>query len=793
MKNIGVALRGLRRSPTFTLVTLLLLALGLGATLSVFTIVDTVLLRRLPFKNPDALVKIWETAHSNHSWVSPANFHDWSTDAKLFKGMSAYYLEDLAVSGKAEPRLVRGVSVSPGLLDMMGVKPLLGHNLGTDSSEVDDGRFVVIGENYWRRELGADPGVVGSVLTIEGAPHKVVGVLPAGFSFPERTEMWRPMVLKPAQWGMRGAHYLDVVGRLGSGVSRAQASAELRTIASGLAQQYPGTNAGSSVELVPLHEELVGQLRPALLVLAGAVEFVLLAVCANLICMLLARNAARQRETAIRLTLGAGRGRLIGHLCTEATILTLAGGALGLLLAQLVLRLFTTFKPAGLSQIGDLAIDGRVLVFGLLLSLAAGLLSGLVPALLTARWAPDAELMREGEWASGSRHSRRLQSLFVIGQVTLALVLAVGAGLLSRSFGQIEKVDPGFNPKGVVALTITLPKTGYSDRTKQSETFRRIVEQVKGVPTVESAAVVTTLPLSGAGMGFEFEIVSRPAQSKYRAAYDAVSPEYFAAMRIQLKRGRLFQSQDDAKSSPVALINETLAHRLWRGEDPIGERLSIGDLGPNPREIVGVIADVRHKGLDSEPRGEIYVPQEQAGWSVMTLVVRSRESPGPLLHHVQRAIWSVDRTLPVSQEAAVEKILADSVSQRRFNALVLEVFAGLAVFLAILGVYGLLTQAVIERRREIGIRMALGAGSGDISRQVLGQGLGLVGTGVGIGILAALFLSRLLAGFLFQVSTTDPLTLVAVSLAILCVSVGAGLIPALRAARVDPLISMRSN
>jgi putative ABC transport system permease protein len=798
LQDILFSIRSLRRSPTFALVGVLVLALGLGATFTVFTIVDTVLIRSLPYKDPDRLVKAWETSSMmmGHSWVAPGNFRDWSRDAKSFSGMAAYNLEDFAVVGQGDPKLVRGVSVSPTLFSILGVRPLLGRGFAANETEIDNGRVVLIGEGFWRRELGADPAVIGRVLTVAAAPYKVIGVLPSSFDFPSGVEMWRPLVLTPQMWAMRGGHFLEVVARLRRGVSMEQASAEMRAMTAHMGQLYPETNAGAGASLVPLREELTGKIRPALLVLSGAVDFVLLAVCANLVCLLLARNASRQRETAIRLALGASRGRVIRQLCTEAILLTLAGGAIGLLIANWALNVFSTVKPFGLNSVGKVSLDAEILGLGLLLSLMAGLLSGLVPALLAARQASDESLAREGERTSGTRRSRRIQSAFVISQITLALVLSVGAGLLARSFGLLQRVSPGFDPSEVVALTVTLPETVYGERPQQSEVFRRIVEQVRELPVTESAAVVSTLPLSGEGLGFEISVEGRPAakpNDSFSAAYDAVSPDYFKVLRIPLRQGRGFTERDNASAPGVALINQTLASRLWPGENPIGQRVTIGDRGPNPREVVGVIADVLHNGLDSAPRAEIYVPQAQVGWSVMTLVVRSKEAPEPLLRQVRQAIWSIDRTLPVSQEAPLRKVIAKSVSQRWFNALLLSLFAGLAVVLAVLGLYGLLTQAVIDRRREIGIRMALGAAGGSIQRQVLIRGLLLAAIGLAIGIPAALFLSRVLEGMLYQVSASDPWTIAAVSLVVLAVSLISSFLPAARAVRVDPLISMRGD
>lgn len=794
-----LSLRTMRRNPTFAAVAIVVLALGLGTIFAVYTIVEAVLLRQLPYKEPDRLVKVWETFPPGRSWVSPANFRDWvawNDQEKLFAGLAAFSLEDVAVIGDGEPRLVRGASVSPELITLLGGKPLLGRTFAANEADVAGGRVVLIGESYWRRELGGDSGVVGKVMTVAGAPHTVVGILPSWFDFPGRVELWRPLVLVPEQWSMRGGHFLEVVARLGSGVSAQQATSAMQVLTARLAKQYPETNTGGGAELVPLHEEMVGDIRPALLVLSGAVGFVLLAVCANLVCLLLARITERQRETAIRLTLGASRSRLVRQLCTEATVLTVVGGVIGLLLAHWILRLFMGYKPAELNQIQDISLHVGILGFGLALSLAAGLLSGLVPALLAARQGPDATVMREGERTSSSKSSRRLQRLFVIGQITLALVLSVGAGLMSRSFGQLQKVSPGFETSGVVALTVTLPESVYAEPAQQAEVFRRIVERVQELPAVESAAVVSTLPLSGQSLGFELSIEGRPAAApgeSLSAGYDVVSPDYFKVMRIPLRQGRIFTERDNSRASAVALINETLARRHWPGKDPVGQRITIGDRGPNPREIIGVVADVRHNGLDAEPRGEMYVPQAQAAWSVMTLVVHSGEAPGPLMEKVRHAVWSVDRSLPVSQEAALEKVVSNSVSQRRFNALLLGLFAVLAVVLAVLGLYGLLAQAVADRRREIGIRMALGANSGDIKRMVLGQGFRLVLLGLAVGIPVALLLSRVLVGLLFQVSNTDPWTFVGVSFAMATISLIAGFIPASRAVRVDPLVSMRGE
>lgn len=794
MKAMQRIARGLLRSPIFTAASIGILALGLGATFAVFSIFEAVLLEPLPYRRPESLVKIWETTPSGQSAVAPTNFQDWQRDSTSFEAVAAFYLEDLAVAGLGEPRLVRAADVSPNLFPLLGVKPKLGRDFTPAEAVVGAGRVILIAEDYWRRSFGADPQVIGKVLSISGEPHSIIGVVPAGFDYPKRVEVWRPMLLTPEEWAMRGAHYLEVVARLRPGVTVEQAAGEMRSIATRLAQQFPDSSAGESAAVILLHDELVGSIRPALLVLLGAVAFVLLAVCANLVCLLLARIMARERETAIRLTLGANRSHLIRQLCGEAMLLTLAGGLVGLLVASWLLRLILLVKPAEITQVQDVHLNAGVVMFGFLLSLLAGLLSGFIPALQAIRHEPDVALMREGERTSASKRSRRLQSLFVVGQITLALVLSVGAGLMVRSFGQLQRVDPGFDPSGVIASTVTLPEKVYSERTQQAELFHRVLERVKALPGVEHAAVVSTLPMSGSSMSFEFSIEGRPAPKPDEAPsarYDAISPDYFHVMKIPLRRGREFTELDRADYPAVVVINETMARRFFPDVNPIGQRLTIGDRGPNPREIIGIVGDIRHRGLAADPRPEMYVPHEQAGWSVMSIVVRSQEKPGPLLDQIRQEVWSLDGTLPVSQDGEMGKVLTASASQRRFNALLLLLFAALALVLAAAGLYSLLSQNVTERRREIGIRMALGARRNDILRLILKQGVVLTLTGLAIGLPVALALARLVVRLLFGVSAADPLTFAGVSAALLAVALLAGLVPASRAAQGDPLTSMR--
>jgi putative ABC transport system permease protein len=796
LADARLAIRMLLKSPVFTMVLVGTLALGIGASCAIFSVVNTVLLRPLPYQAPDRLMRVFESSlkSGERTRVSPGNFADWREQNRVFEQIAAFEERELSIVGGAEPDLLRGVAVSPELPRLLGVTPILGRTFSEDEGRAGGARVALVGESYWQSALGGDPRAVGRILTVNGEPYTVIGVMPKDFDFPDRDEVWVPLALSSEEWAERGGRYLNVIARLAPGVSEERALQEMNVIAARAAAQYPQANAGVGVGLRSLHDEMVGDLRRVLLTLFGAVSLVLLIACANVATLLLARITSRQHETAVRSALGASRAELIRQLLTEYVLLSLVSGACGLVLALFGIDFLLALRPGDITQISNVSIDGHVLGFGLLLSLLTGVIFGLVPALLASEQDPGALLRQRGE--KGTVRSRRLQSLFVVGEVALALVLLIGAGLMSRSFQHLYSVDPGFDAQDVFTLSLALPDKSYPERAQQEAFFARLLPRIQAVSGVEVAAGAASVPMSNAGMFFEFSIEGRPPANpgeELAAAYNAVSADYFSVLRIPVQQGRGFTPRDNTDAPGVCVINESMARRYWPGENPIGQRVKIGDRGPNPREIVGIVRDVRRGGLDAEARPEMYVPFSQAAWSEMTLVVRSRRAPVALEADLRREVWAVDRNLPISKAVTMEQIIADTVSQRRFNTLLLGSFALVALILAAIGIYGIMWYTVRERSHEISVRMALGASLRDIRWLVLRQGLSLVGIGIAIGLPVAFSLTRVLAHSLYGVSATDPLTIASVCGVLLGVTLVACYLPVARASRINPQASMRGT
>lgn len=794
--DVRLAARIAVRSLTSTVVTVFTLAVGLGASCTIFSVANAVLLRPLPYEDAERLVRLWEAAGSSRMRVSPANFVDWRDQAQIFSRIAAYQEQSLGVSGGGgEPEVVAGAAVSPGLPAVFGIAPILGRTLSSEDERSGE-RVLLLKEGYWRRRFAADPKILGRTLRISSEPYTVVGVLPDTMEFPRGTQIWLPLRLNPEEWSQRGGRYLQVVARLRDGVTMPQAAAALDGLAEKLAQRYPDANSGTSIEILPLREAVVGKIRPGILLLLGAVAFVLLASCANVTSLLLARVAGRQREAAIRTTLGASRPRLVRQLLTEYVLLALLGGVVSLGVARLGIELIEIFRPAEL-PIEHLVIDYRVVLFGLTLALLTGLTFGMVPALYGSGEKLGDSLRTGGAFLGRTgRDSRLLRNLFVVCEVALALVLLIGAGLTGRSFQRLYAEDPGFEPRNVLTLPISLPEQVYLDFPAYAAFFDRVLERVRVVPGVQHAAIVSTLPMTGSTLNFEVTPEGRPQPlpgEELYADYDIVSADYFQAMGIPLQAGRVFTEQDIADSPSVCIINETMARSVWRGENPIGRRLRIGDRGPNPRTIVGIVGDVRHGGLDERPTASVYVPYWQRPWSEMTLVVRASGNPAGLTSVLRREVWAVDKDLPLPQALLMDQVMAQATSQRRFSVLLLGVFAVVALILAATGIYGMLSYLVNERRHEIGIRIALGAGYAETRKLILKQGLVLTLAGLVFGLVLAFLLTRLLTHLLYEVSATDPVVFVAVSLALLAVALAASYIPTLRAVRISPLISLKEG
>ena len=800
-QDLRYGLRTLRKSPGFTVVAVLALALGIGADSAIFSVVNTVLLRPLPYQDPDRLVMVWEDATKAgypRNTPAPANYIDWREQNQVFEGMAAIANISFNLTGDGEPERIDGRRVSASLFPLLGVEPHLGRVFLPEEDQPGANRAVIMSYGLWQRRFGSDPDITGKQLTLNGESFTVVGVMPPHFQFPSREdELWIPIAFGPNESATRGGHYLEVIARLKHGVTLQQAQAEMNTIAARLQQQYPESNTDVGATVISLHEQLVGDIKPALLVLLGAVGFVLLIACANVANLLLARAAVRQKEIALRIALGASRARLIRQFLTESLLLAAIGGVVGMLLALWGVNLLKAFIPENISQVKAITIDAYVLGFTLLVSLLTGLIFGLAPATQASNFNLN-ETLKEGgrDTAAGSR-GKRLRSLLVIAEVAVSLVLLIGAGLLINSFLRLRSVDPGFRADNLLTMRIVLPRLKYPEQPQRTAFYAELLSRVEALPGVQAAAVTNWIPLVSQGDSVGFSIEGRPEPAAGQipiAVTRVISPHYFSTMGIQLLQGRQFNEQDRADTPRTVVINETMARRYWPGEDPLGKRITTGSPADPAswRTIVGVAQDVRQFQLNADPRPQIYLPYEQPVFFQPTnLVIRTGIEPLSLAATVRRTVWEIDRDQPVSNVRTMEDVLSESIARQRFSMLLLGIFAALALALAAVGLYGLMSYAVAQRTREIGIRMALGAQARDVLRLVVAQGLKLVLVGVVIGLVVAYMLTRLMSSLLFGVSATDPTTFIAISLMLLCVAVLASYIPARRATKVDPLVALR--
>jgi putative ABC transport system permease protein len=804
-QDIRYGLRVLWKNPGFTAVAVVALALGIGANSAIFSVVNAVLLRPLPYKDPDRLVMVWEeNSKSGYPKDTPAaaNFVDWRDQNQVFEGMAAVAEQDFNLTGSGEPVRLTGRRVSAELFPLLGVAPHAGRTFGPEEDRPGAGKVVVLSHGLWQRRFGADRTLIGRTLNLNGEPHTVVGVMPAHFRFPTRSdELWVPIAFTPEQAANRGRHYLEVVARLKQGVTVERAQAEMSTIAARLQQQHPEQNTGLGAAVEPMHEHLVGDIRPALLVLLGAVGFVLLVACANVANLLLARAATRQKEIAVRTALGASRLRLIRQFLTESVLLAALGGVLGLLLAVWGVSLLGAFVPDDISQVKDIGVDARVLGFTLVVSLLTGLVFGLAPATQASNFNLNETLKEGGRDSSSGSRGKRIRGLLVVTEVAVSLVLLIGAGLLINSFLRLRSVDPGFKVDNLLTMSVVLPRERYPNFERRTSFYTDLLARVQSLPGVRSAAVTSWIPLAATqgdsiGVSAEGHPDPLPGQGKRPSvATRVVSPQYFRTMGIQLLGGREFEEGRDRTDSPVVvLVSEAFARRFWPNESAVGKRVNPGD--PNDPadwyEVVGVVRDVRQFELAAEPKPQMYFTYTQAGvFLPRHLVVSTDADPLAVAGAVRSAVWEVDREQPVSDISTMREVLSESLARERFSMMLLGVFAALALLLAAVGLYGVMSYTVAQRTREIGLRMALGAQRGDVLRLVVGQGLKLVLAGVALGLVAAVALTRLMKSLLYGVSATDPATLVTISLVLVAVAVVASYIPARRATRVDPLTALR--
>ena len=798
LQDIRYAVRMLAKSPGFTAVVVLTLALGIGANTAIFSVVNGVLLTPLPYKDPSRLVVVWESkGTSNHNVVNPANYMDWHDRATSFSGLALMSWRSLTFAGD-QAEEVQGRAVTPDFFGVVGATPLLGRTFNADESRPNSPRVIVLSEGLWRRRFGADRAIVERAVPVAGGTARVVGVMPSSFRpMPlGHEEYWEPMAL---DWSnrARAGRYAMALGRLKTGVTVERAQTDMSRIARQLESDYPDFDTGWGATVVPLMEQVVGGSRRTILIVLGAVSLVLLIACANVANLMLARAASRERELAVRAALGAPRWRLVRQALVESVMLALAGGAAGALLASWGVHLLVRAAPPEVPRIADIRLDLTVLAVTALVSMAAGVLFGL-PAALSRSDAAIQDLHAATTRTTAGVPAVRLRGALVIAQMSLAIVLLVGAGLLVRSLRRLIAVDPGFDPVNLSAVTITLPPAAYPDSLRRVAFYERLLERVRNMPGVQSAGIISWLPMTPGNASTTLTVVGRPEPAPGQApaaAIRLVDPGYFAAMRIPLKRGRSLAPSDRIGSAPVAVISEAMAHQLWPGEDPIGQHVKVEWWHPTASvEIVGVVADSRHDGLDAAFEPTLFYPfAQESQQSSMSLVLRSTLPPATLTRMVRAAVSEMDKGVPVADAVTMYHHIAETMADRRYPAFVLGLFAALALVLAAVGIYGVLSYTVGQRTREIGVRVALGARPGDVLRTVVGSGLRLTLIGVALGGVAAGLAAGALGKLLYGVHPVDPVTFAIVPLVLVGVALLAMAAPARRAARVDPMVALRSE
>jgi len=801
-QDIRFAARMLWKTPGFTIVAVLALALGIGANTAIFSVVNAVLLRPLPFTAPERLVAVLSVnvrdGGEQFGGASPADFLDWRKENNAFEAITAYSAGSVNLVGGEQPEQFPGARVSDGFFKVFDAKPLLGRTLLPEENSVRGNRVIVLSHRLWQRRFGGDPGVVGKTVTTGYGSSTIVGVLPPEFKEPAYAEVWTPLLMDTGEMKPRESRYFTAAARLKSGVSMEQAQAEMTVLAERLAVAHPETNATWGVRLVPLHERGVTLVRPALFILLGAVGFVLLIACANVANLLLARAMARHKEVAIRTAMGATRTRIVRGLLVESLLLAALGGVAGLLLALWGVDAITALVPSDwrFPRLDESRIDLTVLGFTLGVSVLTGLVFGLLPALKASNPNVYESLKETGRGATAGMRVQRLRGLLVVSEIALTLLLLVGAGLLMKSLLLLQQADLGFNPQNLFTANISVPlNKKYSQDEQRATLYQRIVEEVGKSPDVEAVAASSGPPLVSFGLNFAFEVEGRASApgDKREAFYSAISPGYFRALGVPVRTGREFTERDGKDTSPVVVINETMARRFFPDADPIGKQLKIKHYMSDfiSHEIVGVVRDTKQMNLSDETEIEMYVSHFQQPWLSTALVVRTRSGSANASAIVRRAVAAVDKDLPVADVKTMEQLMSESIAQPRFYTLLLGIFAAIAVLIAGVGIYGVMNYTVAQRTHEIGIRRALGAQGADVMRLVVGHGMMLALLGVGVGLAGAFALTRFLASLLYGVSATDGWTFAAVALLLAAVAFVACYIPARRAMKVDPMIALR--
>ncbi|HQR35390.1 MAG TPA: ABC transporter permease, partial [Blastocatellia bacterium] len=784
LQDLRFGIRTLTKSPGFAIVALLTLALGIGANSAIFSVINAILLRPLAYQNPDQLVLI------NHNYqkinlkasVSAFGYTHYRDNAKSFESISAITGWAANLTGEGEPERLTGQTVTANFFDLLGAKAAMGRTFAVGEDSEGKNRVVVLSHGFWQRRFASDKSILNKTLSLNGENYTVVGVMPPSFQYGREigmiVDLWAPIVFTPQQLSPDSLtnEFLSVVGRLRVGVTQEQAQAEMRNIASNLRQQYmQGADATNwDLLLTSFRQFVVGDISTMLWIVMLVVGFVLLIACANVANLLLARAAARQKEIAVRTALGAGRWRIIRQLLTESVLLSVVGGALGLLIGYWGVKALVSLNEDRIPRASEISLDWRVMLFTFGVSIVTGVLFGIVPALQTTR-ADLHETLKEGGRSGSAATKQWIRSSLVVVEIALALAVLVGAGLLVKSFLHVQQVNPGFNPQGLLTMQLSLPATKYSEAPQRANFYKQVISDVRSLPGVQSVGAISVLPLSGGGSSGSFRIEGRDipqGQSMPHGARWAATPDYFKTMGIPLIRGRYFEERDTAESLPVAVIDQSLAQKYWPNEDPVGKRISFEGTPDKRiwREIVGIVGHVKHTDLEGESRAQYYMPHQQRPQAGMALVIRTPNDPNALSGSVRGVIKTADGDLPVFRVRTMDQFVADSMTQRKFALLLICVFACLALLLSAIGLYGVMAYSVTQRTHELGLRMALGAQASDVLKLVVKQGMLLAVVGLGLGVVGAIFLSRLMKTMLFNVSATDPLVFVGIALTLAAVA-----------------------
>ena len=798
--DIRYALRNLIKRPGFTIIAVMTLALGIGANSAIFSAINALLLRPLPFPELERVVALWDKVPSRgvvHNEVAMANYLDWKAQNQSFDQLALYRWWSANLTGIEPPERIQGFLVTANFLDALGMKPIMGRNFYEEENQPGKDAVALITHSLWQRRFGGDPNIINKTITLNSITRTVIGVMPERFNFPKGAEVYAPLSMTPELSGSRGSHAYYVVGRLRAGITTENAQADIDTITARLEHQYPETNTGLGANVYPIVKDTVRLYDTALWVMMGAVGFVLLIACANVANLMLARASGRQKEIALRSALGASRWRIIRQLLTESLIVALLGGALGVLVAFWGIDALRVGNPGDAAKFApgwyQLGINLPVLAFTLGLSVLSGLVFGLAPAWQVSKPNLNDVLKEVGRQTGSGSH--RLRSSLVVFEVALSLVLLVGAGLLFRSFLSLLKTSPGFNPDSVLTMNLVLPSAKYKEDPQRFSFYRDLVQRVQSLPGVQSAAAVNYLPLGGANSSDAYLVEGTPEPAPGQediGRYRVCTPDYFETMRIPVLRGRGFNEQDKAGAPPVVIVNEALARKHWPGADAIGKRIRFYDsLDRAPwMEIVGVIRDVKHE-LNLEVTPEFYLPHAQDSWNSMVLVARTTVEPTSLASSIRQQVWAIDKDQPVFGVLSMQEVRSQSVALYSFSSVMLGIFAGVALLLASLGIYGVMAFAVTQRTHEIGIRMALGARAPDVLKLVVKHGMTLAFIGVALGIAGAWALTRFMEKLLVGVAPTDLLTFSVVSACLLVAALFACYLPARRATKVDPLVALR--